>query len=157
MKDNIFVMDKMRTADQVFVDIDNKLSVSDKYKWIAIDFMQCVAGEKYLSDYEKISNLDRRLFEINKKHHIPVFRLTQAPKERIQSNQVLGMGDEKGSGEISHLSRYALSINPAGFDREGERVARKINIYKTSFRAKCELHAFFDGPSGRLENVMPAE
>jgi len=50
LKSNIYVMDKLRTADQTFIDIDNRLSAGD-FKWIAVDFMQAVSGEKYLSEY----------------------------------------------------------------------------------------------------------
>lgn len=155
MKDNIFVMDRMRTSDQVFVDLDNKLSVSDRYKWVAIDYMQCIKGEKYLSEYEKINLLDRQLFEINKKYNIPVFRLSQAPKDKIQSGSMLGMGDEKGSGEISHNSRYSLSINKMKLEDDNEQkdITRRVNVYKTTFCPKKEMDVVFNGATGKLVGV----
>jgi len=65
------------------------------------------------------------------------------------------MGDEKGSGEISHNSRYSISINKADIDDDTgkEEVTRRINVYKTTFCPKKEIDAVFHGATGKLVTV----
>ena len=154
MNDNIYVMDKMRTGGELFVDLKNKLSSGD-WKWIAIDYLQCIKGEKYQSDYEKINTLDRHMMELNKEFQIPIFRLSQTDKASMAGSGKLGMGSEKGSGEIAHNSRYAIAINqPSGGSDEGrEYVTRHINVYKTTFCAKGTYEVKFHGATGRIDSV----
>lgn len=151
---NIYVMDKMRTPDDVYMELHNKLSVGN-YKWLSIDYIQLIKGEKFLSDYEKINNFDSLLFELSKEFCIPVIRLTQAPKNAVKSGTILGMGDEKGSGELSQNSRFSLSINPCGggSDDRGQ-CFRIVERYKTTFCSKRQFKVEFDGPSGRIIDVM---
>ena len=152
LKGNIYVLDKMRTADEIYMDLHNKMSICN-VSWIAVDYLQCVKGEKFLSEYEKVSTLDSRLFELNKEFNIPVFRLTQAPKDKIQGDGILGMGDEKSSGEIAHNSRYSISINKLDKGPAEDTPFRLVHIYKTTFRPHGKVNVEFDGPSGKIINA----
>ena len=146
---NIFVMDKMRTANELYIDLYNKLSVG-KYKWLAVDFMQRVKKEKYMGDYETISDFDSKLMELYKEFQMPIFRLTQTSKDHIQSGKLLGMGNEKGSGDLSQNSRYALSLNKINDDQEGDFLVRIINIYKTTFSKRFQIKVWFQGNTGKI-------
>jgi replicative DNA helicase len=151
---NIYVIDKIRTAEETFKDLHNKLSVGN-YKWLAIDYLQIIKRDKYMSDYDTINLFDRLLFELNKEFNIPIFRLTQAPKDKVQGNGVLGMGDEKGSGEISQNTRFALSINPpSGNIQDSEICYRIIQRYKTTLSKKTQFSVEFEGATGRILNVV---
>jgi uncharacterized protein YvpB len=64
------------------------------------------------------------------------------------------MGDEKGSGEISHNSRYAISINSLEPDMiNSVEKKRRVVIYKTTFRDKAEYDVIFNGPTGEMLEV----
>ncbi len=150
--DNIWIMDRIRTPDELFQDLHNKLSVGD-FKWIAIDYLQIIKGMKRMSEYEKISLLDANLLQLNKEFGIHVHRLTQSTKEKISGQGFLGIGDEKGSGEISHNSRYSISINKGVDDISDHQTERIIDVYKTSFRAKGQIKVTFEGKTGRILNT----
>jgi hypothetical protein len=145
----IHVIEKMRTPSALFRDLHNRLSVGN-YKWIAIDYLQIIKGERYQDSLDKINQLDSYLLELNKEFCIPIIRLSQAPKSAVVSNDILGIGSEKGSGDIAQNSRYAISINPSVPD-EGTISHRLISVYKTTFRRRCQVKCSFVGETGKLD------
>jgi hypothetical protein len=148
----IDVMDKVRTADELYADLDAKLSTG-VYSWFAIDYLQQGKKARYQSEYEAVSAMDYAAFELSKKHSVLALRLSQIPVDKIRNGAIIGMGDDKGSGAISQNSRYHISINGEqhlnGPKSDGiER--RLINIFKTTFSPKGQYQVNFDGPSGKI-------
>jgi hypothetical protein len=148
----IDVMDKVRTADELYADLDAKLSTGI-YSWFAIDYLQQGKKARYQSDYELVSAMDSVAFELCKKHTVLGIRLSQIPMDKIRNGAIIGMGDDKGSGSISQNSRYHISINGEQHlkDKKIEGVERRlINIFKTTFSQKGQCQVNFDGPSGKI-------
>jgi replicative DNA helicase len=145
---NITYMDKLRTPKQVMADVD---SYCECYQvdFIAIDFLQRSRKESRQSEYENISEMADVMLELNKKHNVPVFCLSQAPKDTIAGNKILGLGDEKGSGNIAHNCRYSVSLNLEAGDNP-ESSIRLINIYKTTVSPKGQVRVWFDPETGRI-------
>jgi hypothetical protein len=157
-KKHIIILDKLRTSIELKTDLDN-LCNSQDIDYIMIDYLQRIKPEGSQGIYERMQGVTDMLLEINKQHDIPIIQLSQTDKTNMQAGILLGMGSEKGSGEIAQNTRYGISINPAqssdypeieGYER------RIINKYKTTLEAKGIVYADFEPQSGRLVSVGKA-
>jgi hypothetical protein len=148
----IDVMDKVRTADELYADLDAKLSTG-VYSWFAIDYLQQGRKERYQSDYELVTAMDYAAFMLSKKHKVLAIRLSQVPADKVRSGAIIGMGDDKGSSSISQNSTTHISIN-GDHHLEGSSSGgverRLIHKFKTRWGKKGHFQVNFDGPSGKI-------
>jgi hypothetical protein len=152
LKDNIFVMDTLRTPNEMYVDLRNKLSTLD-VNYIAVDYIQGAKRERFQTETEKAEQMVDVLFELNKEFKVPIFQLSQAPKQNVQQKTNLGLGTEKGSSVISEKARWACSLNSEGSDDEDYDTII-AEVYKTTMSSKGQRKITFHKKTGKLVEAV---
>jgi replicative DNA helicase len=147
--ENIFIMDRQKTLTQLKADIDF-LAAIYQIDWIMFDYIQRIKPERGQDRNETVARAADGMLEINKQHKIPVIVLSQVPKEAMVSNKLLGLGDERGAGELAQNSRLSLSLNPSP---NNDKTRRLIYRYKTTFDANCQIGVQFEMASGCLDEI----
>lgn len=152
VNDNIYTMDRLRTPDEMYVDLNNKLSTGS-WDYVAVDYLQGAKRERYQTETEKAEKMVDVSFELNKEFKVPFFNLSQAPKANVQSKAMLGLGEEKGSSAISEKARWACSLNSAGSDDKSPYDMIIANVYKTTLSAKGQRKIMFHKKTGIIQSV----
>jgi hypothetical protein len=131
----LFIVDNSCTVDDIVTLVDSQMAKSP-IDFIMVDYVQLVSsgGEKGKSKREVIGDFMEAIKDMCSKYLISAFITSQAPKQDNEF-KVLGLGDEKESGAISELTRWAASTN-----FESNSHALIWNLYKGETLGKCRLY-----------------
>ena len=115
-------------------------------------FKDKVLSTRFQTETEKAEQMVDVLFELNKEFKVPIFQLSQAPKQNVQmKNTNLSMGMEKGSSVISEKARWACSLNSDNSNHDNTPNDLIIaEVYKTTMSAKGQRKIIFEKTTGRI-------
>jgi len=145
----LYVVDAGCSVGDVFTMIESQMA-KDPVQFIMFDFVQLIRGIKGQSKKDIIGEFMEMIREVCTKYLVSVFLLSQAPKQEGQY-KILSMGDEKESGAISELSRWAASAN----FMEKDDYTLLWNIYKGEHIGRAELE--MNGKTGKIKNTYRLE
>lgn len=148
------------TVDDIENDIKTHYSIYGEYpRLVAIDYLEKIRGP--YTDATALSGyVASRLSDIAREYNVCLFVLLQPQKSAGDArNPLLSMRRVKGASVIEQDCRAIMTMWRPGFNPEdvGNDKYASIAIVKNNMGGICKLDYMWDGLSGQVRDMNPAE